>query len=97
MNYRVGAEVKVSPEVSIRGGYGVNGNGVKGGDNSFYQGQYFTGGIGYRVDNYYFDLAYQNYKTNFSSAPYELNDYSEPVADVNSKRNNVFLTFGVRF
>ncbi|WP_316798515.1 hypothetical protein [Pedobacter frigidisoli] len=97
VNYRVGAEIKVSPEVSVRGGYGVNGNGVKGGDNSFYQGQYFTGGIGYRVDNYYFDLAYQNYKTNFSSAPYELNDYSEPVADVNSKRNNVFLTFGVRF
>ncbi|MCX2575133.1 OmpP1/FadL family transporter [Pedobacter sandarakinus] len=97
INYRVGAEVKVSPEFSVRGGYGVNGNGVKGGDNSFYQGQYFTGGLGYRVDNYYFDLAYQNYKTNFSSAPYELNDFSEPVADVSSKRNNVFLTFGVRF
>ncbi|MGM9479544.1 OmpP1/FadL family transporter [Pedobacter sp. GSP4] len=97
VNYRVGAEVKVSNEISLRGGYGVNGSGIKGGDNKFYQGQYYTGGIGYRVDNYYFDLAYQNYKTNFNSSPYELNDYTEPVADVKSNRNNVFLTFGVRF
>jgi len=97
VNYRVGAEVKVSNELSLRAGYGVNGNGIKGGDNSFYQGQYYTGGLGYRIDNYYFDLAYQNYKTNFNSSPYLLDDYSEPVADVKSKRNNVFLTFGVRF
>ncbi|TCD08407.1 hypothetical protein EZ449_11155 [Pedobacter frigidisoli] len=97
INYRVGAEVKVNTEISLRGGYGVNGNGIKGGDNSFYQGQYYTAGLGYRVDNYYFDLAYQNYKTNFSSSPYLLDDYTEPVADVKSNRNNVFLTFGVRF
>ncbi|GGI25576.1 OmpP1/FadL family transporter [Pedobacter mendelii] len=97
INYRVGAEFKVSPEISLRGGYGVNGNGIKGGDNSFYQGQYYTGGIGYRVDNYYFDLAYQNYKTNFNSSPYLLDDFSEPVADIKSNRNNVFLTFGVKF
>ncbi|UKT65794.1 OmpP1/FadL family transporter [Pedobacter mucosus] len=97
LNYRVGAEVKVSNEVSLRGGYGLNGNGIKGGDNSFYQGQYYTAGLGYRIDNYYFDVAYQNYQTNFNSSPYLLNDYSEPVADVKSNRNNVFLTFGVRF
>ncbi|MCX3266269.1 OmpP1/FadL family transporter [Pedobacter agri] len=97
VNYRLGAEVKVTSEVSLRGGYAVNGNGIKGGENSFYQGQFITGGIGYRIDNYYFDLAYQNYKTNFNSSPYLLDDYSEPVADVKSNRNNVFLTFGVRF
>lgn len=97
VNYRVGAEFKVTNELSLRAGYGVNGNGVKGGDNKFYQGEYYTGGIGYRIDNYYFDVAYQNYKTNFSSSPYLLDDYSEPVADIKSNRNNVFLTFGVRF
>ncbi|MFD2581013.1 OmpP1/FadL family transporter [Pedobacter vanadiisoli] len=97
VNYRVGAEVKVTNELSLRAGYGVNGNGIKGGDNKFYQGEYYTGGIGYRIDNYYFDVAYQNYQTNFNSSPYLLNDYSEPVADIKSKRNNVFLTFGVRF
>lgn len=97
VNYRVGAEVKVTSELSLRAGYGVNGNGIKGGDNKFYQGQYYTGGLGYRIDNYYFDVAYQNYKTNFNSSPYLLDDFSEPVADVKSNRNNVFLTFGVRF
>ncbi|MBO9675282.1 MAG: outer membrane protein transport protein [Sphingobacteriaceae bacterium] len=97
VNYRVGAEVKVTNELSLRAGYGVNGNGIKGGDNKFYQGEYYTGGLGYRIDNYYFDVAYQNYQTNFNSSPYLLNDYSEPVADIKSKRNNVFLTFGVRF
>lgn len=97
VNYRVGAEVKVSPEISLRAGYGLNGNGVKDGDKSFYQAQYYTGGIGYRIDNYYFDVAYQNYKTNFNSSPYELYNFTEPVADVKSNRNNVFLTFGVRF
>ncbi len=97
VNYRVGAEVKVTNELSLRAGYGVNGNGVKGGDNKFYQGQYYTGGLGYRIDNYYFDVAYQNYQTNFSSSPYLLDNYTEPVADVKSNRNNVFLTFGVRF
>ena len=97
VNYRVGAEVKVTPEISLRGGYGLNGNGIKGGDRSFYQGQYYTGGIGYRVNNYYFDVAYQNYKTNYNSSPYELYDFSEPVADVKSTRDNVYLTFGVRF
>jgi long-subunit fatty acid transport protein len=97
VNYRIGAEVKVTNEISLRGGYGVNGNGVKSDDNKFFQGQYYTGGIGYRIDNYYFDLAYQNYKTNFYSSPYELNDGTEPAAEVKSNRNNVFLTFGVRF
>ena len=97
INYRLGAEVKVSNEVSVRAGYGINGSGVKGGDNSFYQTQAVSGGLGYRVDNYYFDLTYQNLSSNFSSSPYLLDDYSEPVASVKNQRNNVFLTFGVRF
>jgi len=97
INYRMGAEFKVNDALSLRAGYGVNGNGVKDGDNSFYQTQYYTGGLGYRVSNYYFDLTYQNSQTNFSSSPYELSDYSEPVADIKNNRNNVFLTFGVRF
>jgi len=97
INYRVGAEVKVTNELSLRAGYGVNGSGIKDDDKNFFKGQYYTGGIGYRIDNYYFDIAYQNYKNNFYSSPYELNDGTEPLAEVKSNRNNVFLTFGVRF
>lgn len=97
INYRLGAEFKVSNEVSVRAGYGINGSGVKGGDDKFYQSQAISGGLGYRVDNYYFDLTYQNLSSNFSSSPYLLNDFSEPLANVKNQRNNVFLTFGVRF
>lgn len=96
-NYRFGAEIKVSNEISLRAGYGLNGSGVKGGDNNFFAAKTISGGLGYRVSNYYFDLAYQNTNSNFYSSPYDLNDYSEPLATVKNNRNNVFLTFGVRF
>jgi len=95
-NYRVGAEYKVNPLFSIRGGYGLNGSAIKG-DTDYFASNYYTGGLGYRVDNYYFDLAYQRVETNTDLAPYELNDFSEPVANIKTTRNNVFLTFGVRF
>jgi len=97
INYRFGAEIKVSNELSLRGGYGVNGSGIKDGVDKFYEQKYYSGGIGYRIDNYYVDVTYQNLQTNFNSSPYELNDYTEPLADVKTTRNNVFLTFGVRF
>lgn len=97
VNYRVGAEVKLDDHFSLRAGYGLNGNAIKGGKDSFYQAQYYTGGLGYRFDNYYLDFTYQNLTTNFNSSPYLLDNFNEPVADVKSTRNNVFLTFGVRF
>ncbi|TDG36892.1 hypothetical protein EZJ43_06330 [Pedobacter changchengzhani] len=97
INYRFGAEVKVSNEVSLRAGYGINGSGVKNGKDKFFQTQAISGGLGYRIDNYYFDLTYQNLTSNFYSSAYELNDGSETLASVKNQRNNVFLTFGVRF
>ena len=95
-NYRVGAEYKINPLFSIRGGYGLNGSAIKG-DTDYFASNYYTGGLGYRVDNYYFDLAYQRMETNTDLAPYELADFTEPVANIKTTRNNVFLTFGVRF
>ena len=98
INYRFGAEVKVTDLFSLRAGYGVNGNGIKDEFLGNSEAKYYSGGLGYRFDNYYFDLTYQNYQIkSLKSSPYILNDYSEPVADTKSNRNNVFLTFGVRF
>ncbi|MEJ7559089.1 MAG: outer membrane protein transport protein [Pedobacter sp.] len=96
-NYRVGLEYKVDNAFSLRGGYGFNGSAVKSDNAGYYDANSYTGGLGYRIDNYYFDLAYQRYQTNTELAPYELNDFSEPSADIKTSRNNVFLTFGVRF
>ncbi|QPH40151.1 OmpP1/FadL family transporter [Pedobacter endophyticus] len=98
VNYRVGAEVKVNDAFSVRAGYGVNGNGIKDEFLGNSKAEIYSGGLGYRFDNYYFDLTYQNYQIkSLNSSPYILNDYSEPIAETKNNRNNVFLTFGVRF
>ncbi|MGY4383944.1 hypothetical protein ACVWYN_000970 [Pedobacter sp. UYP24] len=99
-NYRFGAEYKLDNFFSLRGGYGLNGTGVKTDNNGYYDTKIYTGGLGYRVNNYYFDLAYQRLETNTSLAPYELGTAAnplEPVAEIKTARNNVFLTFGVKF
>lgn len=96
VNYRVGAEYKINT-ISLRAGYGVNGSPYKTGDADLLDTKMYSGGIGYRVSNYYLDLAYQRVEVNNTSTPYTLTDKSEPIADTKFTKNNVFLTFGVRF
>jgi len=96
INYRIGGEYKID-NFSLRGGYGVNGTPYKGDDNNTFNVKYYSGGIGYRVSAYYIDLAYQRVETTNTFSPYELNDFSEPVATAKVAKNNVFLTVGVRF
>jgi len=95
-NYRMGIEYKLDDAFSLRGGYGFNGSAIKD-DEGYYDTKIYSGGLGYRVDNYYFDVAYQRFQTNTELAPYELNNFTEPAANIKTARNNVFLTFGVRF
>ena len=96
INYRVGAEYKID-KFSLRGGYGLNGSPYKGDTDNRFDVKYYSGGIGYRVDAYYVDLAYQRTETTNTFSPYELNNFSEPVATSKFNKNNVFLTVGVRF
>lgn len=97
VNYRAGAEVKVTDFVSLRAGYGINGSAYKDDNDNEFQSTFYSGGLGYRNKNYYFDVAYQRVETNSTFSPYLLNDYNEPVAKVKNNKNNVFLTFGIRF
>ena len=94
INYRVGGEVKFD-QLTLRAGYGVNGTPYKVDEGN--ETKFYSGGLGYRMGQYYLDLAYQRVETNNTFSPYFLNDRTEPVADVKLSRNNVFLTFGVRF
>jgi hypothetical protein len=96
VNYRLGAEYKLD-NVSLRGGYAVNGSPFKTDDNGTFDTKMFTGGLGYRVNNYYFDLAYQRMETDNTYSPYTLNNGSEPIATAKNAKNNFFLTFGLRF
>lgn len=97
VNYRVGAEYKVDNSFSLRAGYGNNGSAIKNDTKSYFATKFYTGGVGYRVSNYYLDLAYQRVESNVDLDSYFLNNGSEPVANIKTGRNNVFLTFGVRF
>jgi len=96
VNYRLGGEYKIS-NLSLRAGFGVNGSPVQDDDQKIFQTKYYTGGIGYRFDQYYLDLAYQRVNTQNTISSYSLSDHSEPYAKSKNGLNNVFLTFGVRF
>lgn len=105
INYRVGAEYKINT-ISLRAGYGVNGSPYKADaatilnkkdDSSLLDTKMYSGGIGYRVNNYYLDLAYQRVEVTNNFSPYSLSNGSSPSADIKSTKNNVFLTFGLRF
>lgn len=100
INYRVGGEYKID-RFSLRAGYGLNGSPYKNDDDNVFDVKYYTGGIGYRVNAYYIDLAYQRTKTTNTFSPYEYDDVNgnpaEPIATSKVSKNNVFLTLGVRF
>lgn len=96
VNYRVGAEYKLN-NISLRAGYGVNGSPYKSDNDGFFDTKMYSGGLGYRVNNYYIDLAYQRVEVENSFSPYILNNATEPLAAVKNTKNNVFLTIGLRF
>ena len=100
INYRVGGEYKLG-QLALRAGFGLNGSPYKEDDDNFYDTKLYSGGLGYRYHNYYFDVAYQRVETNNVFSPYTLADNNpvgpEPSANVKLAKNNVFLTFGVRF
>lgn len=96
VNYRLGGEYKID-HLMLRAGYGVQGNPYKNKDNNDFKTSTYSGGLGYRINNYYVDLTYQNVAYQTDMKPYLLNSAKEPTASVQNTRNNVFLTIGSRF
>ncbi len=96
INYRIGAELKFD-KMYVRGGYGQLGNPYRNKSNGNYQNTTISGGLGYRLSNYFIDLTYQNieYTTNYTT--YTVNGGVDPTADTKSNTSNIFLTVGLRF
>ncbi|WP_257656730.1 OmpP1/FadL family transporter [Parapedobacter lycopersici] len=97
VNFRVGGEYMIAPDLMIRAGYGYAGGPFKDFDSNT---QTVSAGLGYRINNLYFDLAYQNMSQKYSLNPYVLDDangHYSPVVDVDNFRNSVFLTAGFKF
>lgn len=97
VNFRIGAEYKLDNSLMLRAGYGIQGNPYKNISNSDFNTQTYSGGLGYRINNIYLDLTYQNAGYDTEIKPYTLNNGSGPVASLRNTRHNVFLTIGSRF
>ncbi|MGK6353204.1 OmpP1/FadL family transporter [Parapedobacter sp. DT-150] len=97
VNFRVGGEYMIAPALLVRAGYGHTGSPYQDIESTT---QTVSAGLGYRINNVYFDLAYQNLSQEYSLNPYVLDDANEhysPIVDVNNSRNSVFLTVGFKF
>lgn len=101
LNFRVGGEIKLNP-VMLRAGFNSVGNPYQ---NADFSSNTISAGLGYRVNNFSFDLTLSSLTTKYSTSPYFISDdyryYSstgsgEP-ASITNTRNNVFATVGLRF
>lgn len=95
-NYKIGAEVKATPAIFIRGGYSLTDSPIENSEQNLDIHTYSFGG-GYRFGNINIDVAYQSSSVNSQISPYTLNSGVAPVASFKTTRNGVFLTVGTRF
>lgn len=96
VNYRIGTELKFN-RLMVRGGYGVQGNPYKELDNTKFNISTYSAGLGYRFNDVYVDMTYQQIAYNTDIKPYNLNPGISPVALIENSRTNIFLTIGKRF
>ena len=93
VNARIGAEGRLNPNVYLRAGYEYLANpekGIGGATNTV------SGGIGYRMNNFYVDATYSHASRSQDVYPYEIGTLS-PQATLDKTYNNAYLTVGFRF
>ncbi len=94
-NVRLGAEGKFGP-FSVRAGYANYGDPYK--SSKVDQSRnIISGGLGYKMEDYYFDLAVVNQSYSNLYSPYFLNNQSEPVIENKISTNSIIFTVGTRF
>ena len=93
VNAHVGAELKPIPALALRGGYSTQGSPLKTGGSST---NTTSGGLGYRVGNYYVDAAYLHSSGSQMLLPYDIGTAS-PAANLSKSSNSFFVTFGFRY
>jgi hypothetical protein len=101
VNFRLGGELKLS-SVYFRAGFNSVGNPYL---NAKSTRNIYSGGLGYRINNFYIDAAYSSTTFKYSTSPYRISsdypDYGETgpgeTATINNRLGRVFLTVGTRF
>lgn len=111
-NLRIGAEYRLTPNFSLRGGYGLSGN-PWANNFTFNDGTVseiinkndtysaYSCGFGYRQNNYFIDFAYRLNHLKYAYKVHEIY-YTNPdngvaIANLNQLNSRATITFGLRF
>lgn len=92
-NIKVGAEVKLAP-ITLRGGCAYYASPYRNNVNDAGRIIY-SGGIGFREEKYFFDLAYQY--SNASESYYLYDPENTNATNLDSRQTNFLVTVGLRF
>jgi len=97
INLRAGVEGRLSDNFSLRAGYSQLGNPYADKSNDAYQRKSYSGGLGYRQNDFYADATFVNTQYNSYYKAYDLVGLTAPTASIKSSVNAVYLTVGLRF
>jgi hypothetical protein len=95
LNFRLGGEYRYNI-FRLRAGYALYGDPYKSSDYDRDK-RYFTGGVGIRQENTFFDIAVVNSRYNTVYSPYALLDNLQPVVSTENTTNSVLFTLGFNF
>jgi hypothetical protein len=90
-NLKIGAELKIHPQLSLRGGYAYYGSPFTGELNDSSQ-EYVTMGMGLKVNQYFFDLALLNSTSKESLYIYQ----GSNSANISSSRGSLLFSTGFK-
>lgn len=93
LNYRVGAEFRVSKAVLLRGGYALYGSPFEASDDEETD-TFLTFGIGTRQKDFYLDAALSLSSSEFEYSPYSLRNGDAPQASIDASRWSFAVTAG---
>jgi long-subunit fatty acid transport protein len=93
-NLRVGGEIRFDP-IAFRLGYALYGSPFRNGDNVSAFRSSYSGGIGYRVNNFFADFAYV--RTVYSETNYLYDPALSTPVKSDFKNSSFMVTLGVRF
>lgn len=94
-NIRVGAELRVTPTISLRGGYNYLGSPYEGDVNNGGETISYSGGIGFKEDNFSIDFAYIH--TQQDQQYYLYDPVINTPADVETITKNFIASFTYHF
>ncbi len=98
LNLRFGGEYVLKDFYRIRAGYALLGNPYANNSGMFDASQ-FSVGVGYRKNNYFFDIAYQRRMGEQTYAPYVLSSglVDSPTVTNDLSTDYIFMTIGFKF